>query len=107
MAKQQRDPAKEQYWRGMVAEFQGSGQSVREFCRTRPVTEASFYAWRRELQRRDEPIVAKPAFVPVTVVSTPAMLEVRCPSGHVITLPNANVETLRHLFAALTPEEPC
>ena|SRR5438270_4754463 len=108
MAEQQRDPAREQYWRGLVAEWGASGLSVREFSRQRQVTEANFYAWRRELQRRDaRPALAAGAFVPVTVVPTVALVEIRCPSGHVITLPNADVETLRHLFAALAPEAPC
>ena len=107
MGKQQRDLAREQHWRSLVSEWQASGVSVREFCLQRQVKEASFYSWRRELQRRDPPSAAKSAFVPVTVVPMAALVEVRCPSGHVITLPNANIETLRQLFAALTPESPC
>jgi hypothetical protein len=109
MAKQQRDLARERHWRGLVSEWQVSGLNVREFCSRRQLREANFYAWRRELQRRD----ARPAqrsasaFVPVTVVPTTALVEVRCPSGHVITLPHANIETLRQLFAALAPETPC
>jgi hypothetical protein len=47
------DPAKEQYWRELVAQWRSSGLSAREFCSLREVTEASFYSWRRELQRRD------------------------------------------------------
>ena len=53
------------------------------------------------------PGTAKLAFVPVTVSPTMAMIEVRCPSGHVVTLPNADRDTLRHLFAALTEEPAC
>jgi transposase-like protein len=106
MAKQQRDAAKEQRWRELVTQWQASGVSAREFCAQRQVTEASFYSWRRELQRRAAPGMASPVFVPVTVAPA-AAVEVRCPSGHVVTLPNANVETLRHLFAALAREASC
>jgi transposase-like protein len=106
MAKKQRDPAKEQYWRELVTQWQASGLSVREFSRQRQVTEASLYAWRRELQSRDAQGPTASAFVPVTVVPA-GMVEVRCPSGHVITLPNAHLETLRHLFAALAAEASC
>jgi len=53
MGKQQGDPAREQHWRQLVSEWRASGLSVREFCSQRQVTEATFYAWRRELQRRD------------------------------------------------------
>src|SRR5436190_15443197 len=107
MAKQQRDPSKEKYWRGLVAEWQASGLSARAFCSQRQVTEASFYSWRRELQRRDAQGAAKTAFVPVTVVPTTALVEVRCPSGHVVTVTNADRDTLRGLFAALAAEASC
>lgn len=107
MAKQQRIPTKEQHWRGLVAQWEASGVSVREFCSHRQVKEASFYSWRRELQRRDTPGAAKSAFVPVTVTPTMATVEVRCPSGHVVTVANASVDTLRQLFAALAVETPC
>ena len=112
MAKQQRDPAREQHWRGLVAEWRASGLSVRAFCSQRQVREANFYAWRRELERRDGPTAAAPgaapSFVPVTVVAaTPLAVEVRCPSGHVVTVPGVDGETLRSLFAALAGEASC
>ena len=107
MAKQQRDPRREQSWREVMADFQNSGRTVRAFCAQRRLPESAFHYWRRELQRRDaEPAsLSPPAFVPVTVIA--AMVEVRCPSGHVVTLPNADIETLRCLFAALAPEASC
>jgi transposase-like protein len=106
MAKQQRDPAKEQYWRELVAQWRASGLSVREFCSQRQVTEASFYFWRRELQRRAGQRDATPAFVPVRIVPA-AAVEVRCPSGHIVTVTHADRDTLRHLFEALAPEASC
>lgn len=48
-----RDSAKERSWRKLLKQFAASGQSVREFCRTHQLKEHSFYAWRREIQRRD------------------------------------------------------
>lgn len=107
MATAQRDPAKEQVWRERVSEWRASGLSVREFCSQRQLREANFYAWRRELHQRDQVASASPpAFVPMTVLP-PATVEVRCPSGHVVTLPNAEIETLRRLFAALASEASC
>lgn len=108
MAKQQRDPQRERLWREVVADFQRSGRTVREFCVQRRLPESAFHYWRRELLRRDaEPASSsQPAFVPVTVLPA-ATVEVRCPSGHVVTLPNAEAETLRRLFAALGPEASC
>jgi hypothetical protein len=48
-----RDAGKEKLWRETMAEAQGSGQNVREFCRQRRIKESQFYAWRRELKTRD------------------------------------------------------
>ena len=48
-----RDLERERVWRGVVDRQRLSGLSVREFCRRELVSEASFYAWRRELLRRD------------------------------------------------------
>jgi hypothetical protein len=108
MAKQQHDPAREQYWRDLVSEWRASGVSVRAFCLQRQVKEASFYSWRREIASGDEPAASSsPAFVPVTVRPAMSTVEVRCPSGHVVTVTNADRDTLRHLFAALVAESPC
>ena len=90
----QRDRAKERDWRRIVREWRRSGLSVREFCDWQEVAEPSFYAWRRELARRDEEAApaacssraksarrdtgkgssraAAPAFVPVRVVANAA-----------------------------------
>lgn len=48
-----RDEGKEQFWRAAVAEHRQSGLSVREFCKGRQLVENSFYAWRREILKRD------------------------------------------------------
>jgi hypothetical protein len=108
MKTQQRDPQREQLWRKAISAWQASGLSARQYCLRHEFTETSFYYWRRELQRRDAQRVPSlsPQFVPVTVLAA-ATLEVRCPSGHVVTLPTADAATLRMLFAALATEAPC
>jgi hypothetical protein len=53
MARGQRDPAKERYWRRHVAAWQRSGQSVRAYCAAEELAEPSFYGWRRLLAPRD------------------------------------------------------
>src|SRR5215471_2505166 len=63
-----RDERKERLWRRWIGEWQTSGLSARAFCQRRGLTVASFYAWRRVLQRRD---AEKAAFVPVQVVADP------------------------------------
>jgi len=107
MAKQRRDPAREQHWREVMSAWRASGLSVRAFCSQRQLRESQFYAWRRELRQRDARPPRPSAFVPVTVALPMPAVDVRCPSGHVVTLTNADRDTLRQLFAALTPEPPC
>jgi hypothetical protein len=111
MAATHRDPERERSWRATMAEWQASGLSIRAFCSQRRLTETAFHFWRRELRQRDATPASRPAaspFVPVTVVPAATLaVEVRCPSGHVVTLSNAAIETLRPLFAALAPVPPC
>lgn len=48
-----RSVERERFWREAVAAWRRGGASVRDFCAERELSEASFYCWRRELQRRD------------------------------------------------------
>jgi hypothetical protein len=48
-----RDPAKEQLWRRLLDQWQRSGLSGRAFCLRHGLSEPSFYAWRREIKRRE------------------------------------------------------
>jgi len=58
-----RDASKEKQWRETMAEAQGSGQNMREFCRQHGIKETQFYAWRRELRTRDAEAAEKGGFV--------------------------------------------
>lgn len=49
-----RDLGKEQSWRALLVRQQQSGLSIRAFCERERISEASYYVWRRELQRRDQ-----------------------------------------------------
>jgi hypothetical protein len=116
MARGQRDPAREQQWRERVAQWQSSGLSARAFCVRHGLTEPTFHYWKRELRARDEAAESaqrtapkrppatssRPTFVPVTVLpGTTFSVEVRCPSGHVVCLPECDAASLASLFAAL------
>jgi transposase-like protein len=109
MARSQRDPERERRWRAVVSAWAASGLTVSEYCRRHRVAESSFYAWRRasrDAASSSPPIVApaSPRFVPVTVVPAATVaVEVRCPSGHVVTLPSCDASGLATLFAALAP----
>jgi hypothetical protein len=101
--KGQRDQTKERRWRRIVRQWRSSGLSVREFCDWQGLSEPSFYAWRRELAKRDQeaaaavpgvtaaggsrpvkekdaPRMPPPAFVPVRVVVDGAPLDSAAPS---------------------------
>jgi hypothetical protein len=126
MERGQRDPVLERQWRERVANWQASGLSVRAFCVTNGLTEPTFHFWKRELRARDQAMAssprrptksppatspaAHPKFVPLTVLPAATLaVEVRCPSGHVVCLPECDVASLASLFAALNPpasEEP-
>jgi hypothetical protein len=48
-----RNGAKERLWREHVARQAAGGLTVRAYCERHALAEPSFYAWRRELARRD------------------------------------------------------
>ena len=48
-----RNLEKERIWRQVVKGHAGSGLSIRQYCTDRGVSQPSFFAWRRELARRD------------------------------------------------------
>jgi hypothetical protein len=84
----------------MVGQQRRGGQSVREFCREHALSEPSFYAWRRELERRraakglraDRGRAQCPAFVslelaPDAAIGAGLVVECLLPSGAVMRLP--------------------
>jgi hypothetical protein len=40
-------------WAERIAVQQGSGMSVKQFCKDQSLTEYSFYAWRKRLQKKE------------------------------------------------------
>jgi hypothetical protein len=105
-----RDARKEQQWRGWIERWRGSGLSVRAFCARHGLSQPSFYAWRRELQRRPTPVAA---FVPVRVVGEglppgAGSLDVLLAGGRTVRVPPGfDAATLRRLIAVLEEGPPC
>lgn len=108
MPKRQADPKLEQVWRQRFALWRQSGLTIRGFCDQHGLSQASFYAWRRELLRRDarraptDPSAT--TFVPVQVVSTPPTtpLELVLTDGRIVRVtPDFDADTLRRLLATL------
>jgi hypothetical protein len=121
-----RDPAKERYWRRLLGQWRRSGLTGRDFCAEHQLSEPSFYAWKREIARRDQErtvgaqaatrvsapprpaAAALPAFVPVTMATPVAStLEVVLSDGRLLRVPAGfDADTLRQLLAVLE-ERPC
>jgi hypothetical protein len=83
MAKpERRDPAKERQWRQWLRRWRRSGLTGRDFCAEHGLSEPSFYAWRREIARRDQEKLAstRPAKRPLTGLARGAVTT-RPPSG--------------------------
>ena len=105
-----RDARKEQQWRQRIQEWRASGLSVRAFCARRGLAEPSFYAWRKELQRRD---AALPAFVPVRLVPDDdapcdGSVTVVLAGGRLVRVgPGFDVATLRQVVAVLEEGPSC
>jgi hypothetical protein len=100
-----RDEQKERQWQRRIEQWRASGLSVRAFCGRHGLATASFYNWRRVLQRRAA--AEQPAFVPVQVVANamPAQtsaLEVVLADGRTVRVaPGFDAATLRRLLAVL------
>src|SRR5260370_29849385 len=63
-------------WADRIAAQQRSGNSVKQFCKEQGLTEGSFYAWRKRLQKRDAPgahaTPASGAATPAAIPDRPA-----------------------------------
>ena len=86
--------------------------SIRAFCRRQSLAESAFHFWRRELRLRESAqetaVTSSPTFVPVTVIAPATVaVEVRGPSGHVVTLAACDASSLKSLLAALAVGASC
>ena len=97
-----RDPDREGYWRGILADQRTSGLSIAAFCRRRQISEASFFNWRRRLARPAAPN----DFVAVNVALpqlAPCSCEVTLPNGCRVTVPPGfDPVSLKEILAALS-----
>jgi hypothetical protein len=112
-----RSQAKERIWRQHVERQRRSKVTVRDFCADAGISEPSFYAWRRELARRDSEsgqparsnpkvpqrtATPKPRFLPVTIAPPVALhVEVVLPSGLLIRVPAQDTAALRTVLEFL------
>jgi hypothetical protein len=91
------------YWRNLIQQQAGSGQSVSVFCSERGLTEQSLYYWRKRLNLNHK---APVSFALVTAdhsgSSDAAPLELELGSGQRLRIPRgADAATLRTVLAVL------
>ena len=105
-----RDTRKEQQWRRWIVQWQGSGLSIRAFCEQHHLSQPSFYAWRREIHRRDafnDPFVAVQVIPEEQPLVTP-FIEVVLPDGPTLRVPpRFDAATLRNLLVVLQEVRSC
>jgi hypothetical protein len=105
-----RDKQKERQWQRWIDKWRASGLSVRAFCDRHRLPTATFYAWRRRLQRR---AAATASFLPVQVVADPpppqaSPLEVVLADGALLRVASGfDPTTLRQLLAVLREGGAC
>ena len=66
MTNQQRQTERQEFWTELIARHKRSGKTVEAFCQENGVGGPSFYAWRKRLTEKGEPIG-------VALVETPAL----------------------------------
>ncbi len=112
-----RNMQKEVHWRVIVKRQARSGLSVCRFCAERDISEASFYAWRKKLARRDREKVAASsglsekgaadcandrAFIPLAVAEPQLAMEVVHPLGYRVRITGeVDAESLKRVLDAL------
>ena len=101
------DPAKWELWRQRFQEFEKGGMTVAEFCQQAAVSVATFYQWRRRLEKkgrssatRSEKALSGVRFVPVEITSSPN-IEVHLPNGARVVVPSHDCNAIRTVMATL------
>jgi transposase-like protein len=56
MTNQERQAERRKFWIELIARHKRSGKTVEAFCQENGVNEPSFYAWRKRLTEKGEPI---------------------------------------------------
>ena len=105
-----RDEGKERQWRRWINQWRASGLSVRHFCDRGGLATASFYYWRRVLDRHAaEQAAVVPVHVLVDAVPVQASaLEVVLANGPVVRVaPGFDAGTLRQLLTVLQEGQRC
>ena len=105
MSKEQKpDTGQQQFWQMVIETWQSSGLSVRNFCKQEGLSEPAFYAWRKKLNKSNEPKdTNSSAFIKVSMLKdNPAPLELVLSSGNSLRISShADSQTLSDVITVL------
>jgi hypothetical protein len=107
-----RSRERERYWRKVVAGQRRSKLSIAAWCGQQGVPACSFYAWRRELAKRDAQRPSPLPLLPVEILASAAgesvvALEIELPSrAKVRVRPGCELELVRQVLTMLRQVEP-
>lgn len=97
---------REAYWRGVLSDWQSSGEQIHAYCQTHQISQSSFYLWRQRLYG-PATSTTKTKFVPVELQSESRRaksppIKLHLPNGCWISLErDFDVDTLSRLIKAL------
>jgi hypothetical protein len=111
MARSSGSESRERHWRGVIKEWQQSGQSVRAFCASRNLSIPTFYGWRAKILGA---VRVRRQFLPVRVITEqPAPqrdgsgIEIVLGNGHYVRiLPGFDQSTLGQMLDVLNRRGP-
>ncbi len=86
-------------WRQRIGQQEGSGQSIRAFCRERGLKEHAFYGWRQRLRKQNTPVRFALVETKSAGETVPA-IELMLPSGERLRIPS-DAATLKLVLAVL------
>ena len=89
--------SKTQLWNKRLRQFENSSLTVAEFCQSVGCSIPTFYHWRNKLQA-SKAALPKPAFLQVHSEPYAAQIQIKLPSGVVITLPVEAIDSLPRIL---------
>jgi hypothetical protein len=87
-------------WRRRMARFEGSQQSVVDFCRKEGISAPSFYQWRKRLAREAGVAEEAVSFRPVRLISSAGVV-IQLPGGTQLHVATSDPRTLRLVIGTL------
>ncbi len=89
--------SKTQLWNKRLRQFENSSLTVAEVCQSIGCSIPTFYQWRNKLQA-SKPALPEPAFLQVQSEPQAAQIQIKLPSGVVITLPVEAIDSLPRIL---------